>query len=288
MDSFSAVCGSALRQIVPNYTKLQLSPIHQQFKRGLNMAERTKLSFEGEAGIVLDGLLEEPDGKPIGYALMAHCFTCGKNIASASRIARGLVEQGYAVLRFDFTGLGGSDGDFSNTNFSSNVGDIVAAANYLRDAREAPKLLLGHSLGGTAVLSAAHHIPEVKGIVTIGAPSDPEHVAKQFSCDISLIESDGEAEVNLAGRSFTIKKQFLEDIRAMADPAHIADLRRALLVFHSPVDETVSIKEAETIYKAAKHPKSFVSLDKADHLITKREDANYIAEVVASWVTRYL
>lgn len=250
--------------------------------------KRTKLSFEGEIGATLDGLLEEPEGAPHGYALMAHCFTCGKNIASASRIARALVEKGYAVLRFDFTGLGGSDGDFSNTNFSSNVGDIVAAANYLRDHHQAPSLLLGHSLGGTAVLSAAHHIPEVRGIVTIGAPANPEHVAKQFACDISSIEEAGEAEVQLAGRSFTIKKQFLDDIRATADPAHIADLRRALLVFHSPVDETVSIKQAETIYKSAKHPKSFVSLDKADHLLTKRDDANYVADVVASWVKRYL
>lgn len=252
------------------------------------MANRTKLSFEGEMGVYLDGLLEEPDTKPLGYALMAHCFTCGKNIASASRIARSLVEKGYAVLRFDFTGLGSSDGDFSNTNFSSNVGDIVAAANYLREHQTAPQLLIGHSLGGTAVLAAAHHIPEAKGIVTIGAPADPEHVAKQFSCDITAIESDGEAEVDLAGRKFTIKRQFLEDIRTNADPAHIADLRKALLVFHSPIDETVSIKEAEKIYQSAKHPKSFVSLDKADHLLTKREDANYVADVVAGWVTRYL
>ena len=252
------------------------------------MAIRTKLTFEGEQGLDLDGLLEEPTDSPLGYVLMAHCFTCGKNIASASRIARSLVNKGYAVLRFDFTGLGGSDGDFTNTNFSSNVGDLVAAANYLRAEKKAPQLLIGHSLGGTAVLAAAHKIPEVKGVVTIGAPSDPEHVAKQFMCDISAIEADGEAEVSLGGRSFTIKKQFLDDIRDSADAYHVGELRRALLIFHSPVDETVSINEAEKIYKAAKHPKSFVSLDSADHLLTRREDANYVADVVAGWVTRYL
>ncbi len=252
------------------------------------MPVRTKLTFTGELGVDLDGLLEEPEQAPHGYVLMAHCFTCGKNIASASRIARSLVDKGYAVLRFDFTGLGGSDGDFSNTNFSSNVGDLVAAANYLRSEKKAPQLLIGHSLGGTAVLAAAHHIPEAQGIVTIGAPADPEHVAKQFLCDISVIEDEGEAEVDLAGRKFTIKKQFLEDIRESANPSHIRDLQKALLIFHSPKDETVSILEAEKIYKSAKHPKSFVSLDNADHLLTKRVDATYVADVIAGWVTRYL
>lgn len=252
------------------------------------MTTRTKLTFESDQNNLLDGLLEEPDSSPLGYALMAHCFTCGKNIASASRIARGLVDKGYAVLRFDFTGLGGSDGDFSNTNFSSNVGDLVAAANFLRKKYQAPHLLIGHSLGGTAVLSAAHNIPEARGIVTIGAPADPEHVAKQFICNLSKIESDGEAEVELAGRRFTIRKQFLDDVRAIKAQNHVGELKRALLIFHSPIDETVSISEAEKIYRAAKHPKSFVSLDKADHLLNKREDASYVADVIASWATRYL
>ena len=218
------------------------------------MPIRTKLTFVGELGLELDGLLEEPEGDILGYVLMAHCFTCGKNIASASRIARAMVEKGFAVLRFDFTGLGGSDGDFSNTNFSSNVGDLLAAASYLKEHKTPPTLLIGHSLGGTAVLAAAHHIPEVKGVVTIGAPSDPEHVAKQFACDITQIEKDGEAEVQLAGRTFTIKRQFLEDIRETAGPSHISKLRCALLIFHSPIDETVSISEAENYLQSQKTP----------------------------------
>ncbi len=252
------------------------------------MPKRTRLTFEGDLGDELAGLLEVPDEEPKAFVLMAHCFTCGKDIPAASRIARSLVERQYAVLRFDFTGIGGSDGEFSNTNFSSNVGDLVAAANFLRDHHQAPSLLVGHSLGGTAVLAAARHIPESIGIVTIGSPSNPEHVAAQFMCDISKIESEGESEVVLAGRSFTIKKHFLEDIRAAMDAKHIANLKRALLVFHSPMDEVVPIVEAEKIYKAAIHPKSFVSLTGADHLLTRREDAAYVAEVIASWAMRYL
>lgn len=252
------------------------------------MSKRIRLTFEGKFGNELAGLLELPAKTPKAYVLMAHCFTCGKDIPAASRIARSLVESQYAVLRFDFTGLGGSDGDFSNTNFSSNVGDLVAAANFLREHYRPPHLLVGHSLGGTAVLVAAQHIPEVTGVVTIGSPSDPEHVAAQFMCDINLIEEKGEAEVELAGRTFTIKRQFLEDIRSAVDNDYLANLKRALLVFHSPTDATVSIKEAEKIYRAAKHPKSFVSLSGADHLLTRREDAAYVANVIAAWATRYI
>ncbi|MFL0800936.1 MAG: lysophospholipase [Agarilytica sp.] len=252
------------------------------------MPERTRLTFEGQLGDELAGLLEVPDNEPKAYVMIAHCFTCGKDIPAASRIARALVEADYAVLRFDFTGLGGSDGDFSNTNFSSNVGDLVAAANFLRDNYKAPELLVGHSLGGTAVLVAAQHIPETRGVVTIGSPADPEHVAAQFMCDISVIEETGEAEVELAGRTFTIKKQFLDDIRTSVDDSHLAALKVPLLLFHSPHDETVLIREAEKIYKAAKHPKSFVSLSGADHLLTRREDAAYVAKVIAAWATRYL
>lgn len=252
------------------------------------MPKRVRLTFEGQLGDELAGLLELPEEEPKAYAMIAHCFTCGKDIPAASRIARALVNEGYAVLRFDFTGLGGSDGDFSNTNFSSNVGDLVAAAGFLREQYEAPELLVGHSLGGTAVLVAAQHIPETKGVVTIGSPADPEHVAAQFFCDISTIEEDGEADVILAGRAFTIKKQFLDDIRDSVDDTHLASLKIPLLVFHSPEDETVLIREAEKIYKAAKHPKSFVSLSGADHLLTRREDAAYVANVIAAWATRYL
>lgn len=252
------------------------------------MATRIKLNFEGQLGDELAGLLEVPDTKPTAYVLFAHCFTCGKDMPAASRIARSLVEANYAVLRFDFTGLGGSDGDFSNTNFSSNVGDLVSAANFLRDNYEAPQLLVGHSLGGTAVLMAAKHIPESKGVVTIASPADPEHVSAQFMCDISKIETEGEAEVLLAGRSFTIKKQFLDDIRTSLEPENLASLKRALLVFHSPTDSSVSIDEAEKIYKSARHPKSFVSLSGADHLLSRREDSAYVASVIAAWATRYL
>ena len=252
------------------------------------MPKRERFNFEGNDGDSLDGLLEMPDDTPHAFAMIAHCFTCGKDIAAASRISRALVNKGYAVLRFDFTGLGGSDGDFSNTNFSSNVGDLVAAANFMRRAHQAPQLLIGHSLGGTAVLAAAHNIPEARGVVTIGSPADPEHVAKQFSCDISKIEQDGEAQVDLAGRQFTIKRQFLDDIRTNVDARHIAQLKRAVLIFHSPEDSTVSMKEAEKLYLAAKHPKSFVSLHQADHLLTRREDATYVADVIASWASRYI
>jgi len=249
------------------------------------MPNRSKFQFEGSTGEKLAGLLETPDQPPIATALFAHCFTCGKDIAAASRIARELVKRGYAVMRFDFTGLGSSDGDFANTNFTSNVEDLVAAATHLRDAGMPPTLLIGHSLGGTAVLTAAHQVPECKGVVTIGSPADAQHVSHQFECDIATIEANGEAEVNLAGRKFLIKKQFLDDInRSNID--HIGRLKTAFLVMHSPVDTTVNIKEAERIYHAAHHPKSFVSLDDASHLLSKASDAEYVAEVIAAWALR--
>ena len=251
------------------------------------MPARQKITFPGSNGTTLAGLLETPDATPLATALIAHCFTCGKDIAAASRIARSLVKQGYAVLRFDFTGLGNSDGDFANTNFSSNVQDLVAAADYLRAQNMPPTVLIGHSLGGTAVLNAAHAIPEARGVVTIGSPADAQHVAKQFACDIDTINDQGQAEVNLAGRAFTIKKQFLDDI-GNTSVEHISKLKKALLVLHSPVDETVSIAEAERIYKAAHHPKSFVSLDNANHLLTRAPDAEYVANLIASWSSRFL
>jgi len=226
------------------------------------VSNRRKFQFEGSTGEKLAGLLETPDREPIATALFAHCFTCGKDIAAASRIARALVKRGYAVMRFDFTGLGGSDGDFANTNFTSNVEDLVAAAEHLRAEGMAPTLLIGHSLGGTAVLTAAHKVPECKGVVTIGSPADAQHVSHQFECDIATIEKNGEAEVNLAGRKFLIKKQFLDDINR-SSVNHISKLNTAFLVMHSPIDTTVNITEAERIYRAARHPKSFVSLDDA-------------------------
>lgn len=249
--------------------------------------KKTKVEFEGGLGYPLAGLLEMPPESPGAFVLFAHCFTCGKDIASASRISRALSTRGFAVLRFDFTGLGGSDGDFANTGFSSNVADLVRAADFLRDNYRAPALLVGHSLGGTAVLKAVERIPEARGVVTIGAPADADHVAKQFACDLETIEQEGQAEVSLAGRAFTIRREFLEDIRDQ-EMAHLAHLDAALLVMHSPRDTTVSIDEAEKIYRAARHPKSFISLDTADHLLTDREDAVYVADTIAAWATRFV
>ena len=248
---------------------------------------RFKVEFNNNNDETLAGLLETPPEQINAYVLFAHCFTCGKDIAAASRITRALVARGYAVLRFDFTGLGNSDGDFANTNFSSNVQDLLAAANFLRQQYTAPALLIGHSLGGTAVLKAAADIPECQAVVTIGSPADAGHVAKQFACDMEAIDQYGQAEVDLAGRKFTIKKQFVEDLQAQ-NMAHLASLKKALLVFHSPMDTTVSIAEAEKIYRQAKHPKSFISLDQADHLLSKKADAEYVAESIASWANRYL
>jgi uncharacterized OsmC-like protein/alpha/beta superfamily hydrolase len=253
-----------------------------------NIMPREKISFPGFDGSELSALLELPDKSPLGYVLFAHCFSCGKDLASASRISRALVRRGFAVMRFDFTGLGNSDGDFANSNFSSNAQDLVCAADYLRDHHKAPSILIGHSLGGTAALEAAPSVPESKAVVTIGAPFNPEHVTKQFSVDLEAIESEGEAEVDLAGRKFKIKKQFLDDVRDASVKEELSNLRKALLVCHSPVDTTVSINEAEKIYRTAKHPKSFISLDKADHLLTRKEDAEYVAATVSAWVSRYI
>lgn len=235
----------------------------------------------------LSGLLETPETDVKFYALFAHCFTCGKDIAAASRISRALVRKGIAVLRFDFTGLGNSDGDFANSNFSSNIQDLIAAADFLRTSYQAPRLLIGHSLGGAAVLNAAQYVNETMAIVTIGAPSDAAHVAHNFALQLDDIEKNGKAAVNLAGRVFTIEKQFLDDIKSY-DSSHIAKMKKALLVMHSPVDGTVNISEAEKIYQSAVHPKSFVSLDSADHLLTNKHDAEYAADVIAAWSGRYI
>ncbi|MBY4678267.1 bifunctional alpha/beta hydrolase/OsmC family protein [Marinobacterium arenosum] len=250
------------------------------------MTARLRVEFDNGDNR-LAGLLESPAHEIRGYALFAHCFTCGKDIAAASRIARALVAQGIAVMRFDFTGLGNSDGDFANTNFSSNVQDLVAAADFLRQRYQAPALLIGHSLGGAAALQAAFQVPEAVAVATIGAPANAGHVAKQFGCDIKRIEAEGEAQVMLAGRPFTIKKQFLDDIAAH-DSSRLAALKKALLVMHSPVDTVVSINEAQAIYQAAKHPKSFISLDSADHLLTDKADSEYVAGCIAAWASRYL
>jgi putative redox protein len=246
---------------------------------------RQEIRFpSGEHG--LSGRLELPDETPCAFALFAHCFTCGKDIAAASRVSRALTREGIAVLRFDFTGLGNSDGDFGNAGFSSNVDDLVAAADFLRARYEAPALLVGHSLGGAAVLAAAPKIPEAKAVATLGAPSEPAHVEHLLTGALGTIEREGSAEVRLGQRTFRIAQPFLEDLRRQE--LDLRDLGRALLVLHAPRDEVVSIDEAAQIYRRAKHPKSFVSLDGADHLLTKRADAEYAARVIGAWASRYL
>ena len=251
-------------------------------------ATTVKSSFPGHSGDLLAARLDIPAGPIRATALFAHCFTCSKDILAAKRIASELARAGIAVLRFDFTGLGSSKGEFARTNFSSNVQDLVIAADYLRQNYEAPSLLIGHSLGGAAVLSVAADIPEVKGVVTIGAPSDAEHVLHNFAADIDAIEQNGMAEVSLAGRPFTIQKQFVDDVRSSKLVDRIAAMKRPLLVLHSPIDQTVGIENAGEIFGAAKHPKSFVSLDQADHLLSRSEDAAYAASVIAGWADRYL
>ncbi|MDJ0738788.1 MAG: bifunctional alpha/beta hydrolase/OsmC family protein [Gammaproteobacteria bacterium] len=252
--------------------------------------ERIKLVFPNADGDELAGLLEmPPPGVTVArYALFAHCFTCGKDIAAASRISRAMAARGIAVLRFDFTGLGNSDGDFANTNFSSNVADLLAAARALEQQHQAPALLIGHSLGGAAVLAAAPQLPSVRAVATIGAPATADHVKHLFSTAHGELQAAGEAEVQIGSRSFRIKRQLLADLEQYADASHLRDLGRALLVFHSPVDRIVSIDEAARIYQAARHPKSFISLDDADHLLSRRDDAEYVAETLVAWAGRYL
>lgn len=244
--------------------------------------------FPGADGQLLSARLDSPDGDILAYALFAHCFTCTKDVFAASRIAQALAAKGIAVLRFDFTGLGASEGEFANTNFSSNVQDLVAAADFMRTQLKAPTLIIGHSLGGAAVLAAAGEIAELKAVVTLAAPSDPSHVTRLFGEHLDTIHAEGEAEVQLAGRAFTIKRQFLLDVAEHRLNEKTAHLQRALLVMHSPQDQTVDISNALHIFTAARHPKSFVSLDGADHLLTRKEDAEWVAGVIAAWSARYV
>jgi uncharacterized OsmC-like protein/fermentation-respiration switch protein FrsA (DUF1100 family) len=247
-----------------------------------------RFQFTGEGGHQLAAALELPDGEPAAYALFAHCFTCGKDTLAAKRIAVALAAKGIAVLRFDFTGLGSSEGDFANSTFSSNVADLVRAADHLRGVRKAPSILIGHSLGGAAILAAAGQIPEARAVATIAAPSDPAHVTGLFKAHLDDIRAQGEVEVSLAGRPFRIKREFLEDIAEHELMSDVTGLHKALLVMHSPVDDTVGIDNATKIFVAARHPKSFVSLDHADHLLSKPADALYAADVIAAWAGRYI
>jgi len=248
-----------------------------------------KIEFQNKEGQKLIGRLELPvDRHPHNFAIFAHCFTCNKNLAAVKNIGRALTSNGFGVLRFDFTGLGESEGDFADTNFSGNVEDLVAAADYLAENHTAPTLLVGHSLGGAAVLFAVADIPSIKAVATIGAPSNPVHVKHLFKSNLEEIEASGKAKVNLSGRDFTIKKQFLDDLESKSLPETAKQLRKALLIMHSPQDDTVGIKNAEEIYLAARHPKSFVSLDGADHLLMNKRDSIYAGDVIAGWAKRYV
>jgi uncharacterized OsmC-like protein/pimeloyl-ACP methyl ester carboxylesterase len=247
-----------------------------------------RFHFAGSAGQQLAAALDLPEGEPKAYALFAHCFTCSKDVLAARHMAQALSAKGIAVLRFDFTGLGSSEGDFANSTFSSNVADLVLAADHLRETRKAPAILIGHSLGGAAILAAAAQIPDAKAVVTIAAPSDPAHVTGLFAERIDDIRTHGKVEVSLAGRPFTIRREFLDDIAEHRLMGDVTNLHKALLILHAPTDDTVGIDNATRIFVAAKHPKSFVSLAGADHLLTRRQDSNYVADVIAAWVERYL
>ncbi|MCB9880505.1 MAG: alpha/beta fold hydrolase [Planctomycetes bacterium] len=250
-----------------------------------------RLEFEGAGGQLLAARLEVPIGPSVGTAVFAHCFTCGKDIAAATRISRGLAAEGITVLRFDFTGIGNSEGDFANTDFTSNVEDLVAAARHLEGIHSPPALLVGHSLGGSAVLAAAHRIPGVRAVCTIGSPVEPDHVGRLFRHVENDLQAKGEVEVDIAGRSFRIKNDFLDDIAEHSDETaseRIRDLGVPLLIFHSPEDTVVSIDHAARIYRRARHPKSFVSLAGADHLLTDPADAAWVADMLAAWVRRVL
>jgi uncharacterized OsmC-like protein/alpha/beta superfamily hydrolase len=247
-----------------------------------------RITFPGSSGDELAARLDLPAGPPLAYALFAHCFTCSKDVLAASRIATALTEAGFGVLRFDFTGLGQSGGEFANTDFTSNIDDIVAAADWLREHRRAPQLLIGHSLGGAAVIAVADDIDEVRAVATIGAPAHPAHVADLFSDAIDTIAEHGHAEVQLAGRTFTIRQSFVDDLRSNMILDRAAASRKALLVLHSPSDQIVGIDNAREIFEAARHPKSFVSLDGADHLLTDAADAVFASNVIAAFATRYV
>jgi|APHM01.1.fsa_nt_gi Predicted redox protein, regulator of disulfide bond formation len=248
-----------------------------------------KVRFTNNQGDELAARLDLPTrGAPDAFALFAHCFTCSKDLRAVGAISRALNRQNIAVLRFDFTGLGESEGDFADTNFSSNIDDLVEAADHLAEHHEAPRILVGHSLGGAAVLQAAHRIESAEAVATIGAPYDPEHVTRHLEDALEEIKSSGEARITLAGRTFTIRKQFLEDLAATKMEETIRTLGRALLVLHSPVDQTVGIDNAGRIFKAAKHPKSFVSLDDAHHLLTDPSDAEYVGVVLGAWARKYV
>jgi len=249
----------------------------------------SKIRFTNRAGLELVGNLELPAGGTWqATALFAHCFTCTRNIKAARNITRALSRAGFAVLRFDFTGLGESDGDFSNTNFSSNLDDLEDAADWMGEHLDHPQLLVGHSLGGAAVLAAAERMDSVRAVATLAAPASADHILEQFGNDLETIEAQGSAEIQLAGRPFRIRKDFVDDAKSHSLQDRLRKLRRALLVLHSPVDKTVSIENAQQIFAAALHPKSFVSLDHADHLLSDQADSDYAGQIISTWASRFL
>jgi len=252
------------------------------------MTTTQRVDFDGSQGAKLSARLDIPDGAIHAYAIFAHCFTCSKELHATRRISSELARRGLAVLRFDFTGLGKSGGDFASTNFSSNQEDLKVAADYLREHFDAPSILIGHSLGGAAVLSVASDIPEIKAVVTIGAPAEAEHVAHNFGTKLDDINTQGEATVSLGGREFSIRKQFLDDLQNNDVLEKVAKLHKPVMVMHSPIDETVGVENASKIFVAAKHPKSFISLDHADHLVSRDEDADFVASMIASWSDKYI
>jgi alpha/beta superfamily hydrolase len=263
-----------------NYHQNKLQGVPMQFK---------KLEFTNKAGQKLSARIDLPaNDRPIAFSLFAHCFTCSKNIKAASHISRALTRGGIAVMRFDFTGLGESEGDFGDTNFSSNVEDLVTAAEFMTRNYEGPKILIGHSLGGAAVLQAAARIPSSLAVITIAAPADPNHVSLALGDSKEIIERRGEARVDLASRTFKIKKQFLDDLESVSMQQTIQNLKRALLIFHAPNDGVVGIENAAKIFQIARHPKSFISLDKADHLLMNPKDSQYVGSLIAAWAMRYV
>ncbi len=248
----------------------------------------TKINIKNKEGHNISAVLDTPLSTPVAYAIFAHCFTCSKNLTAVRNITRSLNSEGIGVARFDFTGLGESEGEFSDTNFSSNVDDLISVFNYLKENDTTPQIIIGHSLGGTAVLMAASKIPEMKAVVTIGSPSSPPHVLKLFGKNVGEIKQRGYAEVNIGGRPFRIKKQFVEDLEKTDISLVISNLKKSLLVLHSPQDKIVGIGNASEIYGHAKHPKSFVSLDGADHLLSNKEDSHYAGKVISAWASKYI
>jgi putative redox protein len=247
-----------------------------------------KITFTGSQGHKLSAKMDLPEGEPKAYALFAHCFTCSKDLKAVGNITTSLAEIGYATLRFDFTGLGQSSGDFEDTNFSSNIDDLIAAYEFMQQEYQAPSVLIGHSLGGAAVLQAAHKMDNVQAVATIAAPADPSHVIENFEMNLEEIMEKGEAKVQLEGRPFVIKKQFIEDLEKERMEHSISTLKRALIIFHSPIDNTVGIDNASQIFNAAKHPRSFISLDTADHLLSNKSDSLYVGKVLGTWAERYI